>query len=156
MTAGKNKEVTKLINADDINTTVFFERVEGHTNYNWNIWENEREQQNPPTFLSHLVAINHESQWPKGMVFKRLCLSASLFFFSSGILNPLVFRRKRSGRNPRIFVVFLFLQSQRDLCNTGYPGYSCGFFKCVLILIVDISPNYFRIKLLCWRRRRYS
>lgn len=36
MTAGKNKEVTKLINAyaDDINTTVFFESVEGHTNYN--------------------------------------------------------------------------------------------------------------------------
>ena len=34
MTAGKNKEVTKLINADDINTSVFFERVEGHTNYN--------------------------------------------------------------------------------------------------------------------------
>ena len=108
MTAGKNKEVTKLINADEINTTVFFESVEGHTNYNWNIWENEREQQNPPTFLSHLVAINHESQWPKGMVFKRLCLSASLFF-PSGILNPLVFRRKRSGRNPRIFVVFFFL-----------------------------------------------
>ena len=108
MTAGKNKEVTKLINADDINTTVFFESVEGHTNYNWNIWENEREQQNPPTFLSHLVALNHESQWPKGMVFKRLCLSASLFFFSSGILNPLVFRRKRIGRNPGIFVVFLF------------------------------------------------
>ena len=106
MTAGKNKEVTKLINADDINTTVFFESVEGHTNYNWNIWENEREQQNPPTFLSHLVAINLESQWPKGMVFKRLCLSASLFFFSFGILNPLVFRRKRSGRNPRIFIVF--------------------------------------------------
>ena len=34
MTAGKNKEVTKLINTDDINTTVFFESVEGHTNYN--------------------------------------------------------------------------------------------------------------------------
>lgn len=34
MTAGKNKEVTKLINADEINTTVFFESVEGHTNYN--------------------------------------------------------------------------------------------------------------------------
>ena len=71
MTAGKNKEVTKLINAyaDDINTTVFFESVEGHTNYNWNIWENEREQQNPPTFLSHLAAINLESQLPKGKVF---------------------------------------------------------------------------------------